>query len=106
MLNPDPIRLTYAMAENRYCRFHGRSVQLTRKQTSILEYLLIRRGNYCSMEELIEYVYPDPDTQALTANEVITVLISRMRKVLPGVILTYQGKGYLIERPRAVDIAA
>jgi DNA-binding response OmpR family regulator len=79
----------------------GRAVELTVKEFSLLEFLLLRRGRCCSRSELLREVWhmsPDPGTN------VVDVYINYLRKKLGAmsvdgdagysVIETVRGEGY------------
>lgn len=79
----------------------GRPLTLTRKETGILEYLLLHRGRPVSQEELIEHVW---DGSVDSFSNSIRVHMSSLRKKLR-VALGYDpvrnriGEGYLIGGP-------
>lgn len=76
----------------------GNEVHLTRKETGILEYLLLHQGQLISQEELIEHVW-DMNADEFSAS--IRVHMSSLRKKLKGE-LSYDpiqnkiGQGYMI----------
>lgn len=76
---------------------------LTRKETGILEYLLLHRGRPVSQEELLEHVW---DNSVDNFSNSIRVHISALRKKLRAA-LGYDpvrnriGEGYLIEEEQA-----
>lgn len=76
----------------------GEKLNLTRKETGILEYLLIHQGRPISQEELIEHVW---DGSVDLFSNSIRVHISALRKKLRAVlgydpILNRIGEGYLL----------
>jgi len=77
----------------------GQPLALTRKETGILEYLLLHRGRPVSQEELLEHVW---DNSVDNFSNSIRVHISALRKKLRAA-LGYDpvrnriGEGYLIE---------
>ena len=81
----------------------GQPLALTRKETGILEYLLLHRGRPVSQEELLEHVW---DNSVDNFSNSIRVHISALRKKLRAV-LGYDpvrnriGEGYLIEEEQA-----
>lgn len=81
----------------------GRPVVLTRKESGILEYLLLHKGCPVSQEELIEHVW---DGSVDSFSNSIRVHISSLRKKLRAA-LSYDpirnrvGEGYLIGGPEA-----
>ena len=78
---------------------NGRALTLTRKETGILEYLMVHRGRPVSQEELIEHVW---DNSVDNFSNSIRVHISALRKKLRAA-LGYDpvrnriGEGYLME---------
>ena len=81
----------------------GQPLALTRKETGILEYLLLHRGRPVSQEELLEHVW---DNSGDNFSNSIRVHISALRKKLRAA-LGYDpvrnriGEGYLIEEEQA-----
>ena len=81
----------------------GQPLALTRKETGILEYLLLHRGRPISQEELLEHVW---DNSVDNFSNSIRVHISALRKKLR-TALGYDpvrnriGEGYLIEEEQA-----
>ena len=81
----------------------GQPLALTRKETGILEYLLLHRGRPVSQEELLEHVW---DNSVDNFSNSIRVHISALRKKLR-TALGYDpvrnriGEGYLIEGEQA-----
>lgn len=77
----------------------GQPLALTRKETGILEYLLLHQGRPVSQEELLEHVW---DNSVDNFSNSIRVHISALRKKLR-TALGYDpvrnriGEGYLIE---------
>lgn len=89
--------LTFDM-RSRSANVKGNSLTLTRKETGILEYLMLNQGRPVSQEELIEHVW---DNSVDNFSNSIRVHISALRKKLRSV-LGYDpvrnriGEGYLI----------
>jgi DNA-binding response OmpR family regulator len=76
---------------------NGRLVELTVKEFSLLEYLLMRRGRCCSRSELLREVWqmsPDAGTN------VVDVYVNYLRKKLGAASLEGSGSGSLIETVR------
>lgn len=75
----------------------GEPVHLTPQEYRLLSVLLHHKGNVVSQAELIEQIYgdgPDRDTNALE------VLVGRLRrKLVPGLIRTRRGFGYILRDP-------
>ena len=90
-------------ARSRTATAAGQPLALTRKDTGILEYLLLHRGRPVSQEELLEHVW---DNSVDNFSNSIRVHISALRKKLRAA-LGYDpvrnriGEGYLIEEEQA-----
>ena len=90
-------------ARSRTATAAGQPLALTRKETGILEYLLLHRGRPVSQEELLEHVW---DNSVDNFSNSIRVHISALRKKLRAA-LDYDpvrnriGEGYLIEEEQA-----
>ena len=90
-------------ARSRTATAAGQPLALTRKETGILEYLLLHRGRPVSQEELLEHVW---DNSVDNFSNAIRVHISALRKKLRAA-LGYDpvrnriGEGYLIEEEQA-----
>jgi len=90
-------------ARSRTATAAGQPLALTRKETGILEYLLLHRGRPVSQEELLEHVW---DNSVNNFSNSIRVHISALRKKLRAA-LGYDpvrnriGEGYLIEEEQA-----
>ena len=90
-------------ARSRTATAAGQPLALTRKETGILEYLLLHRGRPISQEELLEHVW---DNSVDNFSNSIRVHISALRKKLRAA-LGYDpvrnriGEGYLIEEEQA-----
>ena len=90
-------------ARSRTATAAGQPLALTRKETGILEYLLLHRGRPVSQEELMEHVW---DNSVDNFSNSIRVHISALRKKLRAA-LGYDpvrnriGEGYLIEEEQA-----
>ena len=90
-------------ARSRTATAAGQPLALTRKETGILEYLLLHRGRPVSQEELLEHVW---DNSVDNFSNSIRVHISALRKKLRAA-LGYDpvrnriGEGYLLEEEQA-----
>lgn len=78
---------------------HGKLVELTQKEFSLLEYLLCNKGKVCRRTRIIEKVW---DIHFDRNFSVIDVYINALRKKLddagqPSLITTIRGVGYKIE---------
>lgn len=82
------------------CRLYGKAVELTRIEFEILTYLVKKRGEVVSSEELFESVWKE---KYLDNNNTVMVHIRRIREKLnentksPRFIKTIWGVGYKIE---------
>ena len=90
-------------ARSRTATAAGQPLALTRKETGILEYLLLHRGRPVSQEELLEHVW---DNSVDNFRHSIRVHISALRKKLRAAlgydpIRNRIGEGYLIEEEQA-----
>ena len=90
-------------ARSRTATAAGQPLALTRKETGILEYLLLHRGRPVSQEELLEHVW---DNSVDSFSNSIRVHISALRKKLRAAlgydpIRNRIGEGYLIEEEQA-----
>ena len=90
-------------ARSRTATAAGQPLALTRKETGILEYLLLHRGRPVSQEELLEHVW---DNSVDNFSNSIRVHISALRKKLRaalgyGPVRNRIGEGYLIEEEQA-----
>ncbi len=90
-------------ARSRTATAAGQPLALTRKETGILEYLLLHRGRPVSQEELLEHVW---DNSVDNFSNSIRVHISALRKKLRAAlgydpIRNRIGEGYLIEEEQA-----
>lgn len=66
-------------SKTRTTTVHGQNIHLTKKETGILEYLLLNRDSYVSQETLIEHVW---ESDADEFSNSIRVHISSLRKKL------------------------
>ena len=100
VLHCDPLSFD---ARSRTATAAGQPLALTRKETGILEYLLLHQGRPVSQEELLEHVW---DNSVDNFSNSIRVHISALRKKLRAA-LGYDpvrnriGEGYLIEEEQA-----
>lgn len=85
--------------KSRTAAANGVTISLTRKETGVLEYLMLHQGRPVSQEELIEHVW---DSSVDSFSNSIRVHISALRKKLRAVlgydpIRNRIGEGYEIE---------
>jgi hypothetical protein len=62
----------------------------------ILETLLLNRGRVVERDDIIEYVWPNPDAAPQYERENLRVHLARMNKRLPGLIRNEWGRGWCI----------
>lgn len=91
-------KITYD-TKSRIATVDGVAINLTRKETGVLEYLMLHQGRPVSQEELIEHVW---DSSVDSFSNSIRVHISALRKKLRAVlgydpIRNRIGEGYEIE---------
>lgn len=80
------------------------NVRLEPKTAALLRHLMLSSG-LCSQGELIDAIYPDPDNEPEYPENVLIVLVSKLRKVLVGhgwQIHNRVGQGYMLERVNEV----
>lgn len=88
--------MTYPEYLRRECRVDGHRLRMRPTDTEFLALLLVASPHkVVEHATIIEALWPDPDTQALTANKLVSIVITRLRKA--GVpIKNVWGRGYLI----------
>lgn len=94
------VSMTVPQMKRRECTVDGETVRLTPKMERVVSLLLMRRGHIVPCSDLIEYVYPDPETQPETAWNCIMVGICHADRTLKRHVRTIFGQGLIIERPR------
>ena len=73
------------------------SVHVPRQPMEILFFLMVHRGNFCPVEDLISAIWPDPDQEPDYAHDMVKVYICRLRKILGrDAIETHYGRGYMM----------
>jgi len=82
--------------------FHGDDpVELSARELSVVELLLLREGRVVTKQQIIDHLYGWDDTASANSVE---VFVYRLRRKIDGSgvdIRTVRGMGYLIERPSA-----
>ena len=78
---------------------NGKTIELTQKEFSLLEYMIRNKGKVCRRTRIIEKVW---DIHFDYDNSVIDVYVNALRKKLdephnPSIITTVRGIGYKIE---------
>ena len=82
-----------------YCE--GRPVDLSARELSVIELLLLREGRVVTKQQIADHLYGWDETASSNSVE---VFVYRLRRKLEGCgvdIRTVRGMGYLIERPHA-----
>ena len=75
--------------------FDGSELTLTAREYSLIEYLLMHRGEVVSRTELYDHLFDEDDE---TMSNLLDVHISNLRKKIGAdMIVTRRGQGYLIE---------
>jgi DNA-binding response OmpR family regulator len=95
------VSMTHPECLRHQCRVNGTIVPLSPMETDLLAALLITKPDrVLTYETMIELLWPNPDTQALNARKIMTILKYRLQ--LKGVVIvTTWGRGYTIpERNR------
>ena len=95
---PD-ISMTWPEYKRSQCRLDGNVIQLRPKEVEVLLLCLLRRGQTVTWQELVEWVYPDPDVEPYYALRNIYIYAWRLCKFLPGLIHTWVGVGLIIDFP-------
>lgn len=98
----DSIRMTWPEYRRGECLWHGRHVRLGQAQLEVLSTLLMRRGCPVAVGELIEAIYPDPDLEPESAEEVVRNAIRILRVKFGGLIRSSHGRsgfGWTIDLP-------
>lgn len=85
----------------RVVRYHDKQVRLSQREFALLHCLSAHRGRPASAEELLTYVWSDPDSEAERSRQILDVYIFQLRKKLEqlglkGAIATVRGFGYAL----------
>jgi DNA-binding response OmpR family regulator len=83
----------------------GRGIELSAREYSLLEFLMVRAGQIVTRTEIWEHVY---DFNASVESNVVDVHIGNLRRKierdnLPRLIHTRRGQGYLLGEPEECD---
>lgn len=89
------ISMTWPQYLRRECTYNGAAIKLSRRQTDVLSVLLIKRNIATLARDLIPMVY-DTDVEPDYAENIIGLMVMRLRAKLPGVIHSRYGFGYVI----------
>ena len=106
-----PPQITLTVGEVRLDRakrsvdVRGRDVELTAKEYSLLEYLLLNRGRLVTRQEIAQHVW---DEHFDPFSNLIEVYVGRLRQKIDApsgqrqasFLTTRRGEGYLVENPR------
>ena len=82
----------------------GRSVNLTAREYSLLEYLALREGQVVTRDEICRHIYQEPQKES----NVVDVYVGYLRKKLEGesgtrLVHTRRGIGYLLAHVEEVE---
>lgn len=91
------ISMTMPQYRRRECRYRGETVKLTPTETEIVSTLLALRGRCVPRQELIEILWPNPDDEPEWSYNQIAQYIRRLRRKLPGLIISRYALGLIIE---------
>lgn len=85
---PPPVPFRFSWHDYRCRRFfspvHRAWAYLTPSEANVLFFLAAHRGRFRSLEDLIDFLYPDdPDGGPLTVKNVIADHLVKLRRVLP-----------------------
>lgn len=88
--------------ENRRVYVKGEPLKLTPKEFQILEYLVLNRGRYITIEEIIEHVWDDElDMFSNSARVHITSLRKKLKNALGFDLIENKiGRGYMIDEEK------
>jgi two-component system, OmpR family, response regulator len=82
--------------------FHGDDpVELSARELSVVELLLLREGRVVTKQQIIDHLYGWEDTSSSNAVEVFVYRLRRKLESRGLEIRTVRGMGYLVEKPRA-----
>jgi DNA-binding response OmpR family regulator len=100
------IRMTWPQYRRSQCTADGRVVQLSPTEANVLLFLMLRPG-WVSVNELIEFIYPDPDLEPDAAGKTVSVFIYLLRqRVGRHAIESNVTRGYRLARDRQLKEAA
>ena len=93
------IAMTWPQYERGEVAIDGRPVKLSPRETVIVALLLMRRGCFVAVNDLIEMIWPNPDLEPENAAQGLTVYVCRLRKKLGAdAIENLWGRGFRIPR--------
>jgi two-component system OmpR family response regulator len=82
--------------------FHGDDpVELSARELSVVELLLLREGRVVTKQQIIDHLYGWEDVSSSNAVEVFVYRLRRKLESRGLEIRTVRGMGYLVEKPRA-----
>jgi hypothetical protein len=74
------VTMSWAQYQMCYCRVDGKLTKLTPKQADVLFRLLVAPpGHQVSPQDLLEFVYPDPDLEPDYAENCLVIFIHQLR---------------------------
>lgn len=95
------VSMTIPQMKRCECTVDGATVRLTPKMERVVSLLLLRPGHIIPYREVIEYVYPDCETEPDTAWNCIMQFICRADRSLKQRIRAVPRRGLIMEWPRA-----
>lgn len=97
--------MTWPQHQRGQCQVDGHVVELGRRLADILSTLLARSPHIVPTEDLIEEVWPDPDTQPLTARHILSRCAADLRRLVGRThIRTLYRWGYsVVQAPSLMD---
>lgn len=81
--------------------FNGAPVDLSARELSVVELLLLREGRVVTKQQIADHLYGWEDTSSSNAVEVFVYRLRRKLEPSSVDIRTVRGMGYLIEKPNA-----
>ena len=100
-LRAGPLELNF---DTRQVVVHGKEVRLTGKEYSVLELLLLRKGQPLTKEAFLSHLYGGVDEPE---QKIVDVFVCKLRKKLAGagagnLIVTVWGRGYTLREPAVI----
>lgn len=93
------IKLTWHGYKRGVVQIDGESIHVPRQPMEVLFFLMVRRGDFCTMDGLISFVWPDADKEPDYALSIVRIYIGTLRKIFgEGVIRTHYERGYIMVR--------
>lgn len=77
------VRLTWPLYQRHSLEVDGAEVRLTPKVCELALLLMLRRGQFVPLPQIIEFLWPDPDSEPDFSEDVIRTYATRLRRALP-----------------------